>query len=91
MNFSYFLLKSSFHFDAESLEFGESSLSTVLSVFSLAIGLLENSLELSDFSSQTSVLQIQLMELAIGTGKSGLQFSPELTIIDFQNILISQF
>ena len=49
---------------------GESSLSAVLGVSSLGVGLLESGLELSDLSGQAGVLQIQLVELAVGIGTS---------------------
>jgi hypothetical protein len=65
----FLLLQTTFHLDAQLLEFGKSTLSAVLGVAAGGIGLLERGLQFADLSSQTGVFQVELVQFAVGIGK----------------------
>ena len=58
-------LQTALHLDAQRLQLGERTMRAVLGVATCRVRLLERGLQLADLASETRVLQVQLVQLAV--------------------------
>uniref|UniRef100_A0A914KUR0 Uncharacterized protein n=1 Tax=Meloidogyne incognita TaxID=6306 RepID=A0A914KUR0_MELIC len=61
-------VETTFHLNSQCLEFSQCAMSTIFSITSGSICFFKSGLEFTDFSSQTSILEVELMKFTVSIG-----------------------